>query len=259
MRRRRHERRRLSIDRRRPHLRALDADAAAAHFWPGRTRRRALPRRQELQRRLGAGDVARRGRDHHSRCPATKTSAASSRARWTSAAISATWSRRRRCGPTTCAPARCWTQAPPRVRMPLRGSPGGRCARARRRALGLLVARRARGAPPTAPSRMTRAESRRRSARQSTALRCKFGFLLHTLLQTAHPYKAGPIAQRSELAAHNRLVPGSNPGGPTRLAPPDRRRRSSKTWHRNARRNRNCAISLSDSRNFRDTTPRFRN
>ena len=28
--------------------------------------------------------------------------------------------------------------------------------------------------------------------------------------------KAGPIAQRSELAAHNRLVPGSNPGGPTR-------------------------------------------
>ena len=25
----------------------------------------------------------------------------------------------------------------------------------------------------------------------------------------------GPIAQRSEPPAHNRLVPGSNPGGPT--------------------------------------------
>ena len=30
---------------------------------------------------------------------------------------------------------------------------------------------------------------------------------------------AGPIAQRSELAAHNRSVPGSNPGGPTLQAP----------------------------------------
>src|SRR5215472_5833750 len=30
--------------------------------------------------------------------------------------------------------------------------------------------------------------------------------------------KAGPLAQRSELSAHNRLVPGSNPGGPTAFA-----------------------------------------
>ncbi len=41
--------------------------------------------------------------------------------------------------------------------------------------------------------------------------RCRFPSSLYT----AFPYKAGPIAQRSELAAHNRLVPGSNPGGPT--------------------------------------------
>ena len=27
----------------------------------------------------------------------------------------------------------------------------------------------------------------------------------------------GPIAQRSEPPAHNRSVPGSNPGGPTNL------------------------------------------
>ena len=47
----------------------------------------------------------------------------------------------------------------------------------------------------------------------STALgaQCRF----RSSLYTAFPYKAGPIAQRSELAAHNRLVPGSNPGGPT--------------------------------------------
>ena len=38
--------------------------------------------------------------------------------------------------------------------------------------------------------------------------------------------RRGPIAQRSEQSAHNREVPGSNPGGPTslrlrlRLAPP---------------------------------------
>src|SRR5215468_5422039 len=29
-------------------------------------------------------------------------------------------------------------------------------------------------------------------------------------------HRPGPLAQRSELSAHNRLVPGSNPGGPTR-------------------------------------------
>ncbi len=29
--------------------------------------------------------------------------------------------------------------------------------------------------------------------------------------------KCGPIAQREEPPAHNRKVPGSNPGGPTRL------------------------------------------
>ena len=28
----------------------------------------------------------------------------------------------------------------------------------------------------------------------------------------------GPVAQRLEQATHNRLVPGSNPGGPTNLA-----------------------------------------
>ncbi len=76
---------------------------------------------------------------------------------------------------------------------------------------------------PSAP-RLTRATvpSRRRWRSRSTVdgAQCKFGFLLHTLLQTAHPYNAGPIAQRSELAAHNRLVPGSNPGGPT-LYPTD--------------------------------------
>src|SRR3954470_12639987 len=27
----------------------------------------------------------------------------------------------------------------------------------------------------------------------------------------------GPLAQRSELPAHNRLVPGSNPGGPIQI------------------------------------------
>ena len=30
--------------------------------------------------------------------------------------------------------------------------------------------------------------------------------------------KAGPIAQLVELPAHNRLVPGSSPGGPTNLS-----------------------------------------
>src|SRR6266850_7724737 len=30
----------------------------------------------------------------------------------------------------------------------------------------------------------------------------------------------GPIAQRLEQATHNRLVPGSNPGGPTTLMKP---------------------------------------
>ena len=29
----------------------------------------------------------------------------------------------------------------------------------------------------------------------------------------------GPVAQRLERPAHNRLVPGSNPGGPTSLLP----------------------------------------
>jgi hypothetical protein len=31
----------------------------------------------------------------------------------------------------------------------------------------------------------------------------------------------GPIAQRSEPPAHNRKVPGSNPGGPTRTVAMD--------------------------------------
>src|SRR5262249_57676859 len=30
---------------------------------------------------------------------------------------------------------------------------------------------------------------------------------------------SGPLAQRSELSAHNRLVPGSNPGGPKGVSP----------------------------------------
>src|SRR6187431_2326336 len=30
-------------------------------------------------------------------------------------------------------------------------------------------------------------------------------------------WRGGPLAQRLELPAHNRLVPGSNPGGPTNL------------------------------------------
>jgi hypothetical protein len=33
------------------------------------------------------------------------------------------------------------------------------------------------------------------------------------------PPFSGPLAQRSELSAHNRLVPGSNPGGPTEFSP----------------------------------------
>ena len=31
-------------------------------------------------------------------------------------------------------------------------------------------------------------------------------------------HKQGPIAQLVELPAHNRLVPGSSPGGPTNLS-----------------------------------------
>ena len=54
-------------------------------------------------------------------------------------------------------------------------------------------------------------------ARQSRACSVSLAFVLHTVLHTAYPHLAGPIAQRSELAAHNRLVPGSNPGGPTAL------------------------------------------
>src|SRR4029079_19589398 len=45
---------------------------------------------------------------------------------------------------------------------------------------------------------------------------CRF----NVLLLTAYSCTEGPIAQRLELAAHNRLVPGSNPGGPTTRAVP---------------------------------------
>ena len=52
--------------------------------------------------------------------------------------------------------------------------------------------------------------------------------------------KSGPIAQRSEPPAHNRPVPGSNPGGPTSLRPAEawpghtRRRRASARQARRA-------------------------
>ena len=216
---RRHDRRRLSIDRRRQHLRALDAGAAATHSRPRRTWRRAVRRGQELQRRLGAGDVARRRRDDHAAVHATRTCAASSRARWRCCgdqcklvASQAVWTNdvctrraagrghRRRRTPDPAATAR-------RAR---------RC-RAARLAVWVLVGARARDSPSPASSlTATRALGNATAIRSTVeGVRCKFGFLLHTVLQTAHPYKAGPIAQRSELAAHNRLVPGSNPGGPT--------------------------------------------
>ncbi len=38
-------------------------------------------------------------------------------------------------------------------------------------------------------------------------------FILHSSFSILH--SCGPLAQRSEPPAHNRLVPGSNPGGPT--------------------------------------------
>ena len=252
----------LSVDRRRPHLRPLDAVAAAAHSGPGRTRRRPLPRRQELQRRLGAGDVARRGGDHHSRCPATTTSAASSPARMSVCgdqcdlvACQAVWTNDVCTGALLDAGAAMSADATARqaavARRECRARVGVRCLRWSWRSRSRVAA--AAGAVADDARRYASA-----IARQSTARSVSLVFVLHTVLQTAYPYKAGPIAQRSELAAHNRLVPGSNPGGPTPL-----------TWmdtasireyvYETPRRNRNCAISLSDSRNCRDTTPRFRN
>src|SRR6185369_10855567 len=75
--------------------------------------------------------------------------------------------------------------------------------------LALLAAATAREVPGDGPAR-DRA-FRRCFASTVEDPQCRFPPSLYT----AFPYKAGPIAQRSELAAHNRLVPGSNPGGPT--------------------------------------------
>ena len=211
---------------------ALDADPAAAHRGPRRARRRALPGRQELQRRLGAGDVARRGRDRHSRCHATTTCAASGPARRASAATRASSSRARRVWTNdVCTGA--LLDGGVRTRRPPAAAAGcaAAIARVRRRrwrparapwALALAARARLAGAAAQAPSG-SRARSPTAIARQSTARSVSLVFVLHTVLQTAYPYKAGPIAQRSELAAHNRLVPGSNPGGPT-LDPWTRRR-----------------------------------
>jgi hypothetical protein len=39
-----------------------------------------------------------------------------------------------------------------------------------------------------------------------------------SLSMLSHEGKKGPIAQLEEPPAHNRLVPGSNPGGPTKAS-----------------------------------------
>src|SRR6266853_5488415 len=57
----------------------------------------------------------------------------------------------------------------------------------------------------------------RREAGAGTAARAPARNPVSTLPQNGLRTLPGPVAQRSELAAHNRLVGGSNPPGPTTM------------------------------------------
>jgi hypothetical protein len=50
---------------------------------------------------------------------------------------------------------------------------------------------------------------------------CRSGQIIGRIQSPAanFPVRFGPVAQRLEQATHNRLVPGSNPGGPTNSRP----------------------------------------
>ena len=111
------------------------------------------------------------------------------------------------------------TRPPGELGMSLRAAGGGRPRRVATGAglAGLLLAaaaattRRRRRRDARAAGLLVTLAFRRSFASTVEDPQCRFPPSLYT----AFPYKAGPIAQRSELAAHNRLVPGSNPGGPT--------------------------------------------
>src|SRR4051812_12631377 len=57
--------------------------------------------------------------------------------------------------------------------------------------------------------------------------------------------RLGPIAQRLEPPAHNRLVPGSNPGGPTNLCSVFTRRLPRRSAEREGGRRRACDVVAS--------------